>query len=633
MRLPRIRSIHPCVIEALLAGEDIFACGSAAAELMLVAGDCGSVVVASRAALSQVSMPATGVFELPTVAINGVQLRVPEIEAATLLQALRTRFEHARALWRQELPEVKGTGSAADNKRSEERQRAIEHREMGLAWLTLSVAEVSSRLPAHEMESLGELLFMQLRNGLSTVVYTWGWCLHSFGELTPEQACVGPTVVAAAQDQQTEMELQVVMKVLANPYLGSHVLWRRLWQEMTDISGPFGPSLDPSNLFVYAALRTVKSAREVSASLEALQAPMESMPGAEAVAWAAAESIERLELMTQDSFMPEELDTGIEPEEGLSKLEERWMYQSHGRQETFQQVFHQAVARTELNDPLGPVFCCNATQHLVIGAVSTVLALRFEILEAVKSESVAESVFDRLDSWVASQLHRMDGKWPVVQQLDKASIWDGVKPESVAILEPEQRNDWRAAEVLNPLLYAAIRSLLESWQVVQPSDATESVFPWITRIIDPSKPELRLQRVLVAAAPAARKWSAISEVDKQGFRHAVAKELGVSVEAFDSFMLGQPFNLQQLQVKALEIHNQPALIKPCGGLLERLKAPENFTPPWMIRALLPLQQASGVCSSAPVVKQTRSHQKEGRSDREARAGSSLSQGSRRSRRA
>jgi len=82
---------------------------------------------------------------------------------------------------------------------------------------------------------------------------------------------------------------------------------------------------------------------------------------------------------------------------------------------------------------------------------------------------------------------------------------------------------------------------------------------------------------------------------------------------FDRWVMAQPFNLQQLQVKALEIHNNPARIAVCGGLFDRLSSPDNFTPAWMVRALRPLQVATvgtGVRQEpAPVPRAVRRQQR------------------------
>jgi hypothetical protein len=255
-------------------------------------------------------------------------------------------------------------------------------------------------------------------------------------------------------------------------------------------------------------------------------------------------------------------------------------------------VFSRSVEEQDLKDPYGPLFCCPASQHLVIGAVSTVLAERFELMQAARAKRLPWEERQRLLSWAVAQIGRMKGSWPRPEDLARVDLWSGLKTEQVLVFEAEEEQDWRATEVLYPLLYAVLRSLLESLELLRPEQALGEVLQNATPELLGVRPTLRLRPVLAAAAPAARKWSALSESDARGFRHAVAKDLGVELVVFDRWLMAQPFNLQQLQVKGLEIYNTPGRIAACGGLFDRLMAPDNFTPAWMLRALRPLQVAT-----------------------------------------
>ena len=152
----------------------------------------------------------------------------------------------------------------------------------------------------------------------------------------------------------------------------------------------------------------------------------------------------------------------------------------------------------------------------------------------------------------------------------------------VAKLPDRRRPDWRIEEVLRPLIYAALSSMAAGLQVPN-ADQLYKHSDWVgTKIWRPTWSRISIYRAL----------EVLFGLCPKGIKGEVfgvwAKELGVSEEELQAWVVAQPFDLAQLERFRRMVVAGDVELTLVGSLPETLYARPHVKPSWLTGPLLGL---------------------------------------------
>ena len=328
--------------------------------------------------------------------------------------------------------------------------------------------------------------------------------------------------------------------------------------------------------------------------------------GEEAFAAVMAEAVEQLEALLDPALLGERgrlevLQSGSSslPEEALGEVVNAVVLRECEREVWF------GLWAAHVRDHVHPLYG-------VEGMASTPVELLFEpVLEPLMATQVAEVVLrwrhelaaargQELPAGMVLELRSLEwvlvAKWngePVEweqQDPESRGIWDGMGalPE---LVWPGRRGlvcrDWRVLELLRPVAYCAVESLMKACGFLGEEAVLASERPgWLGDLWDPNQGGLTFRTAIGGAMQAsARVPDVRSDEDRRRFFSVWALACGVGVEEVQDWMAVQTFELSDLVAYARYLAGRPGLANRFGGLGETLYVLDHFKPAWVVGPL------------------------------------------------
>ena len=147
--------------------------------------------------------------------------------------------------------------------------------------------------------------------------------------------------------------------------------------------------------------------------------------------------------------------------------------------------------------------------------------------------------------------------------------------------------DWRILEVIRPVAYAAVESLMKALRYLAADETLASARPeWLPDLWDPNQGGLTFRVALDGAMQAsARVPTVTSDVDRRRFFGCWGLSAGVGQDDVETWLADQPFDAEQLLAYAAYAAGRPSLAHKFGGIGETLYALDHFKPTWLVGPL------------------------------------------------
>lgn len=607
-----MRTIHPEVVGQLLAGEDPFrACGRL---LVLMDGDRWNRRLARWNAWHAGGVMREEVgAQTSDIWVEGGDGSVVERDAFDLAMR-QTEVDWASWVGFRSKPYAL---EQFKERVEQEYVRALAMRKRGefgaARGFALAVEGAVEELGHLEMEHAIAVLSRHVQVGASYLLWALGLVQHHHGV---SDLLVSLSVVRQmGLDLEVEFQAEVGINWLAAHSVGGHLMARRWMRRVLSSSGLGGVVVDITEPLWNVGPAVVQRFRAVVVDEQELEAARERTVRAEGVMARGGEglALAMAEVVAQVDGL---LDPELLGERGRLEVMQNAKEASDLRGAFIEvvnelvdgrcgvEVWHQLWAAHVL-EHLHPLYGVEGLasrpaellfQPVLAPLVATqvaevVLRWRHELV-AAKGEVLPEGLVRELRSLEWVLVAKWNGtlvEWEQQEQ-ELREVWDGMGalPE---LVWPGRRGrvclDWRVLELLRPVAYCAMESLMKASGFLAEDLALASVRPgWLGDLWDPHQGGLTFRTVLSGAMQASARIGDVSSDDtRRRFESIWAMACGVSVEDVQAWMAGQTFELSDLVLYARYLAGRPDLANRYGGLGETLYALDHFKPAWIVGPL------------------------------------------------
>ena len=599
MRIPGLWSVSPEVVAALWAGVGAGECPFRALQQGMDVWDAS--LSGDTALLSKVALEALEAGRPEVVGVVGeleaqgppAVERVPRSQRLTAaIREWRGRYGTALEFLRaaeEAKPKAKGKGSTVSGPADEVMKAAASAQPV--------LVRIFQAVPA---EQLG-VLWAAVGRELEEPLVQWAWAcgiarrVWGPGAATPGRVLAVLRIWVGESPERAFEALLLVRLMHTAPTVASHVMGRWLMQQIWGDTGLWGPVPDLNESFWLLLPEALSIEREVRTNGPVVAEGVAEMKqfgvdtaAPSGVGLSVAAVLERYERLVvaapevQEALLSDE-DEALPDCPGETVKSLAWVKAQLKARETLD-------AKEDTSGQLGfdpyRTLLMTVTPEVATSAAEFVLRWRHHFFHQRLMPEPKGFVLS-VEGWMVRVVARMEGlrTSPTSCLLDAdTAYWRGYwgPVTQVAKLPDRRRPDWRIEEVLRPLIYAALSSMAAGLQVPN-ADQLYKHSSWVgTKIWRPTWSRISIYRaleVLFALSPKGIKGEVFG---------VWARELGVSEEELQAWVVAQPFDLAQLERFRRMVVAGDVELTLVGSLPETLYARPHVKPSWLTGPLLGL---------------------------------------------